>query len=171
MFAGFLVVLLVEPAEQVLEYGSHGVVVEARDPHCLVLVGNRIGAEIHCRGQEPLDQCVEHTATGEPGGLVSELELFEDVLDVGREPVEVGVEVVAELLLRGGASQVPKREWRCVVELLAGCLLQRPSLVGDVGFVETLFRSMTCCFVGSSTASRRRITVMGRMTSRYFPRT
>ena len=83
VFAGLLVVLLVEPADQVLEYGSHGVVVEPWDPHRVVLVENRVGAEIHCRGQEPLNQCVEHTAAGEPGGLVPELELLEDILDVG----------------------------------------------------------------------------------------
>ena len=33
------------------------------------------------------------------------------------------------------------------------------------------FIARTSCFVGSSTASRRRITVIGRITSRYFPRT
>ena len=31
--------------------------------------------------------------------------------------------------------------------------------------------SSTACFVGSSTASRRRSTIIGRITSRYLPRT
>ena len=66
---------------------------------------------------------------GEPGNLVSELELLQDVLDVGREPVQVGVEVVSELLLRGGVSQVPQGEWRGVEELLPGRLLKGACLV------------------------------------------
>ena len=33
------------------------------------------------------------------------------------------------------------------------------------------FSSRTCCLVGSSTASSRRMTVMGSITSRYLPRT
>ena len=69
VFAGFLVVLLVEPADQVLEYGSHGMVVEAQGsspsrPHW----ESELGLKFTVAGEEPLDQCVEHPAIGEPGG-------------------------------------------------------------------------------------------------------
>ena len=48
---------------------------------------------------------------GESAQLVAEFELLQDVLDVGREPVQVGVEVVAQLLLRCAGGEVFKAEW------------------------------------------------------------
>jgi hypothetical protein len=42
--------------------------------------------------------------------LVAELEVLEDVLDVGREAVEVGLEVGLELLLAGAGLEVAQGE-------------------------------------------------------------
>ena len=89
-------------------------------------------------GQEPFDKGVERAAGREAGYLVSELELLQDVLDVWREPVQVGVEVVSELLLRGGVPEVPQCERGGVEELLPGRLLKGTCLIGDSCFVKPL---------------------------------
>ena len=49
---------------------------------------------------------------------VAELEVVEDVLHVGREPVEVGREIRGELLAIGAGAQVPQGEAGGVVERL-----------------------------------------------------
>ena len=139
VFAGFLVVLFVEPPEQVLEDGPHGVVVQPGQSDLSLVVQDRGGAEVHCLGQEPFNQGVESAAGREPGYLVSELKLLQDVLDVGREPVQVGVEVISELLLGGGVPEVPQGKRRGVEELLPGRLLEGTCLVRDVLFVHPLF--------------------------------
>ena len=107
----------------------------------------------------------------QPGNLVAELELLQDLLDVGREAVEVRFEVGPEPLLLADRSQVAEPEGGCVIEGLAGRLAQRLAswLVIPAASICSFMRS-TASFVGSRTASRRRMTVMGRMTSRYLPR-
>jgi hypothetical protein len=44
--------------------------------------------------------------------LVAELEVVEDILDVGREAIEVGLEVGLELLLAGAGLEVTQGELR-----------------------------------------------------------
>ncbi len=106
------------------------------------------------------------------GDLVAELELVQDLLHVGREAIQVGFEVGLELLLPGAGAQVAQGERGGIVEGLTGSLAQGGVLVGDPGLVEAASScSSTACLVGSSTASSRRMTVMGRITSRYLPRT
>ena len=99
VLAGLLVVLLVETAHQVLEDRPHGVVVQPGEPHRPVLVQDRFGAEIDLRVEEAGDDVAQGVSVGESAYLVAELELLQDVLDVGGEAVHVGVEVVPELLL------------------------------------------------------------------------
>ena len=102
VLAGLLVVLFVEAADQFLEDRAHGVVVEAGQ-----LARSRrrsstgLRAEVDRRVEELLDQVAEGVGLGERGNLVAELEVVEDVLDVGREAVEVGLEIGLELLLAG----------------------------------------------------------------------
>ena len=86
--------------------------------------------------EELLDQRAEGVGLGEPRDLVAELELLEDVLHVGREAVEVGLEVGLELLLAGAGSEIAQRELRGVVEGLTGGLPQGLVLVDDAGLVE-----------------------------------
>ena len=138
MFAGFLVVILVEPPEQVLKDGPHGVVVQPGQSDLSVVVQDGVGAEVHCLGQEPFNEGVECAAGREAGYLVSELEHFQDLLDVWREPIQVGVEVISELLLGGGVPEVPQGKRRGVEELLSCRLLEGPCLVRDVLFVQPL---------------------------------
>ena len=101
VLAGLLVVLLVEPADQLLEDRAHRVVVEAGMLHRAVAVQHRVRAEVDRRVEELLDQRAERVGLREPRDLVAELEVVEDVLDVRREAVEVGLEVGLELLLAG----------------------------------------------------------------------
>ena len=142
MFAGFPVVLLVEAAHQILKDGAHGVVVQTRQPDRLTIFKQRFGAEVDFRRQELADQRIQGVGLRKAVQLIMELELVEDVRDVGREAVQIGNEVPEELLPGRPGDEVPQGERRGVIEGLAG----------------------------SSTASRRRSTVMGRMASRYLPR-
>ena len=125
VLAGLLVVLLVEAADQLLEDRAHGVVVEAGMLDRAVAVQDRVGAEVDVGSRELLDQRAEGVGLREPRDLVAELEVVEDVLDVRREAVEVGLEVGLELLLAGAGLEVAQRELRGVVERLAGGLAQR----------------------------------------------
>ena len=50
VLAGLLVVVLVEAAHQVLEYGSHGVIVQSGVPHRAVGVQDRFGTEVYLGG-------------------------------------------------------------------------------------------------------------------------
>ena len=101
VLAGLLVVLLVEAADQLLEDGAHGVVVEAGQLDRAVAVQHRLGAEVDRRVQELLDERAQDVGLRQARDLVAELEVVEDLLHVGREAVEVGLEVGPELLLAG----------------------------------------------------------------------
>ncbi len=118
VLAGFFVVLLVEAPHQLLEDRAHRVVVEPRMLDGGVAIHDRLGAEVDRGGEELLDQRAERVGLGEARDLVPELELLEDVLDVRREAVEVGLEVGLELLLVRARLQVAQRELRGVVERL-----------------------------------------------------
>ena len=93
MFAGFLVVLFVEAADQVFKDCAHGVVVQAGQTDGAVLIQLRLRAEVDLGGEEALDDGIQDVALGQAVDLVTELELFEDVLNVGGEPVQVCLKV------------------------------------------------------------------------------
>ena len=130
VLAGFLVVVLVEHAHEVLEDGAHGVIVEAGQ------LAHGPGAEVDVLVEELLDELAEAVGLGEPGDLIPKLEVLEDVLHVRREAVEIGHEVVLERLLRLAGLQVAQEEGRGVVEGLAGGGAQGVVLVGDLFLVE-----------------------------------
>jgi hypothetical protein len=108
VLARLLVVLLVELADQLLEDRAHRVVVDA---------GRR---QVDLGIEELVDQRAERVGARERRQLVAELEVLEDVLDVGREAVEVVLEVGQELLLAAAGLEVAQGELRGVVEGLAG---------------------------------------------------
>jgi len=72
--------------------------------------------------------------------LVAELEVLENVLDVGREAVQVVLEVREQPLLAAARPEVAQGELRGVVERLAGGIAQGGALLGDAGAVEHLLR-------------------------------
>ena len=138
MFAGFLVVFLVELADQFLEDRAHGVVVHAGMLHGAVGVEDRIGAEIDFGIEELADERAERVGLGERGELVAEFEVLEDVLNVRREAVQVVLEVGEQLLLAAAGFEVAQGELRGVVERLARGGGERGALLGDAGLVEHL---------------------------------
>ena len=73
-------------------------VVEARIPDRVVSVLYRGWAEVDVRRGNLLDERTQGVGLREPRDLVTELEVLENVLYVGREAVEVGLEVGPELL-------------------------------------------------------------------------
>ena len=136
VLARLLVVLLVEAAHQLLEDRAHAVIVEPGMLHRAVAVAHRIGAQVEFGRGELLDQRAQGIGAGQPRNLVAELEVVEDVLHVGREPVEVGGEIGSELLAVRAGAQVPQGEAGGVVERLSGRLAQGRILLHHAGAVE-----------------------------------
>jgi len=74
--------------------------------HRTVGIHHGIRAQIDGGRGELLDQRPQGVGFGEAGELVAELEVVENVLDVGGEAVQVGLEVSLELLPARLGSQV-----------------------------------------------------------------
>ena len=87
MFTSFLVVFLIEPTHQFLKDGAHAVVVDA------------VGGEVDLGIEELADQGAQSVGFGESGQLVAELEVIDDVLNVGGKAVQVVFEISEKLLL------------------------------------------------------------------------
>ena len=88
--------------------------------------------------EELVDQRADGVGLRQRRELVAELEVVEDVLDVGREAVEIVLEVGEQLLLAAAGLQVAQRELRGVVEGLSGGVAERGPLLGDARLVEHL---------------------------------
>ena len=136
VLARLLVVLLVEAADQLLEDRAHPVVVEAGIPDRAVSVLHRGGAEVDVRRGELLDERTQGVGLREPRDLVAELKVLENVLYVGREAVEVGLEVGPELLPASAGPKVAQGERRGVVEGLSRRLPEGRVLLDDAGLVR-----------------------------------
>ena len=95
-------------------------------------------AQIDVLGEELLNELAEAVGLHQLADLVPKLEVFDDVLHVRREAVEVGDEVVLERLLRLAGLEVTQEEGRGVVESLAGSHPQRSVLINDSLAVEVL---------------------------------
>ena len=65
-------------------------------------VAHRVGAQVDVGRGEFLDQRAQGVGARQARDLVAELEVFEDVLHVGRESAQVRLEVGGELLAVGG---------------------------------------------------------------------
>ena len=139
VLARLLVVLLVEAPDQLLEYRAHAVVVEPGMPDRAVGVLHRGGTQVDVGRGELLDQRAQRVGLRQPRDLVAELEVVEDVLHVGGEPVEPSPEVGLELLSVRAGAQVPQGELRCVVEVLFGHCSQRAILLDDASVIEQRF--------------------------------
>lgn len=78
MFSGFLVILLIEFTDQLLEDGTHAVVIKAGMLEyglCLVLI-NRIRAQVNIRRRELPNDCAKYIRVHHRVDLVTELELI-----------------------------------------------------------------------------------------------
>ncbi|OPY18727.1 MAG: hypothetical protein A4E74_00377 [Syntrophus sp. PtaB.Bin075] len=83
VLTGFFVVFFVEAADQLLEDGAHRVVVECWKQLVAVHVLHWFGTEIDAAVEELFDQVAEDVRLDQRGDLVAELELVENLLDVG----------------------------------------------------------------------------------------
>ena len=111
-------------------------VVEAGIPDRVVSVFYRGWAEVDVRRGNLLDERTQGVGLREPRDLVAELEVLENVLYVGREAVEVGLEVGPELLPARAGPEVAQGELRGVVEGLTRRLPEGRVLLDDAGLVE-----------------------------------
>ena len=136
VFARLLVVLLVEPPDELLEDGAHRVVVEPFEPDGAVPVHDGPGTEVDGVVEELLDEVAERVGLDKGRNLVAKLELVEDLLHVGGEAVEVRLEVDSQPLLLGPVGKVAKKVRRRVVEGLAGGLAECGVLVRNPRRVE-----------------------------------
>ena len=71
-------------------------VVERREKLVAVHVLHRLGAEVDAVVEELLDQVAEDVGLDQGRDLVAELELVEDLLDVGRKAVQIRFEIGLE---------------------------------------------------------------------------
>jgi hypothetical protein len=80
--------------------------------------------EIYIGVEEFVDQRANRVRLRQRLQLVPELEVLQNVLDVGREAVEVILEIGEELLLATARLEVAQRELRRVIEGLPGSITQ-----------------------------------------------
>jgi hypothetical protein len=111
-------------------------------------------------GGELFDDQVEQAVLVELLDLGGEVEALEDVPGGRREGPDVGVEVFAQVILV--AEQRLEIQRRGIEEALAGLPQQEGGFRPAAFFAAN--SASTAALVGSSTQSRRRRTVNGRMT-------
>ena len=133
VFAGFGVIFFIELAHQVFKDGAHGMIIQTGQ------IADWAGTEVDVFVQKLLDQLAEAIGFGEFGDLIPELEVFDDVLDVGRKAVEVSQKVVFEGLPGLSGLQVTEGKGGGVVERLFGCRAQGSVLIGDFCPIECGF--------------------------------
>ena len=136
VLAGLFVVLLVEPPDQFLEDGAHGVVVQAGMADGSVEIQDRFRTEVYVGRGKLLDERAQSVGLGELGDLIAELEILQDVLNAGREPVEVVLEIGLELLSAGPGPQVLEGKLGGVEECVARRLPKGHLLVGHPHLVQ-----------------------------------
>ena len=106
-------------------------------PHRAVGVQYRVWAQVDVGRRQLLDQRAQGVGSGQARDLVAELEVVENILHVGREAVEISLEVGGELLAAGAGSEIAQGESGGVVEGLAGGLSQGRVLFNDARGVES----------------------------------
>ena len=99
VFARFLVVLFIELADQFLKDRAHRMVVDAG------------GGQIDLGVEKLVYQRTERVGFRERCELVAEFEVVENVLNVGREPVQIVLKVGEELLLAATGFEIAQREF------------------------------------------------------------
>lgn len=82
MLTGLLVVVFVELSNEFLKDRTHGVVVHCRVFDRAVAVEDGIGAEVHLGIKKFFDQRSDGVSLRKGGDLVTEFEIFNDVLNI-----------------------------------------------------------------------------------------
>jgi hypothetical protein len=130
---GFFIVLFVEAPHQLLKDRAHGVVVEARLSNRSVAVEDGNGLRFTA-GSRNFSMSVPAHRLSKGAEPDCGIQIIEDVLYIGREAVEVGLEVGPELAC--ARFEVAQVELGGVVEGLTGCLAQREVLARDARLIQ-----------------------------------
>ena len=138
VFAGFLVIFLVELTDQFLENRTHTVVVQTgmlENGLFLILV-HRIRAEVDVRRYKFFNDCAENVCLDHGVDLIAELELLQNLLHIRRETVQIGFKIRFQGLLLRTAGKVAQTERRRIAKSLSRRIAQRRPLVIDTGLVQ-----------------------------------
>ena len=138
VFAGFLIVFLVELTDQFLENRTHAVVVQTgmlEDGPFFILV-YRVWAEVNIRGYKFFNNCAENVCLDHGIDLITELELLQNLLHIRRKAVKICFKVRFQCLLLRTAGKVTQTERRCIAKSLSRHVAQRRPLVIDTCRVQ-----------------------------------
>ena len=133
VFAGFLIVLLVELTDQFLENRTHAVVVQTgmlEDGPFFVFV-HRVWAEVDVRRYKFFNDCTEDICLDHGVNLIAELELLQNLLHIRRESVKICFKIRFQGLLFRTAGKVAQTERRCIAKSLSSHVAQCRPLVID----------------------------------------
>ena len=136
VFAGFLVVLLVELTDQFLENRTHAVVVQTGmlENGLFFVFVHRVRTEVNIRRYKFFNDCTEDICLDHSVDLIAELELLQDLLYIWRETIKICFKVRFQCLLLRTAGKVAQTERRCIAKSLSRHVAQCRPLVID-----------TCC--------------------------
>src|SRR5262249_10348072 len=97
-------------------------VVKRREFYVAVGIKHRLRAKVYRRVEKPFDQAAKDIGSNQPRDLVAEFKLVENLLDVRREAVKIGLEIYFELLLACARLKVAQGEFGCIVECFPSSL-------------------------------------------------
>src|SRR5262245_58288456 len=106
MLTRLFVVLFIEAADQLFEDRPHGMVIQCWKAFRTIDVEYRLGTKVDRVVEKLLDQAAEDVGFDQCGDLVAEFKFIEDLLNIGREAVKIGLEIGLELLCPSTATQV-----------------------------------------------------------------
>ena len=136
VFAGFLVVLLVELTDQFLKNRTHTMVVQTRmlENGLFFILVHWVRTEVDVRRYKFFNDCAEDVCLDHSVDLIAELELLQDLLHIWRETIKICFKVRFQCLLLRTAGKVSQTERRCIAKSLSHHVAQCRPLVID-----------TCC--------------------------
>ena len=133
MFAGFLVVLLVELTDQFLENRTHAVVVQTGmlENGLFFVFVHRVRTEVNIRRYKFFNNCAENVCLDHGIDLITELELLQNLLHIRREAVKICFKIRFQCLLLRTAGKVAQTERRRIAKSLSHHVAQCRPLVID----------------------------------------
>ena len=121
VFPCFLVVVLIEFANQFLKNRTHTVIVQSgvlHDSLGIILI-DRLWGEVDIRRDKFLNHRPQNIRLNHRVNLVAELELLQDFLYIGRKTIQISFKVSFQRLLLCAAGQITQAERRCITECLS----------------------------------------------------
>ena len=94
-------------------------------------IPEEIDRDVRAYADKLLDDRAENIGLDHGCNLVAELELVQNLLDVGRKAVQIGFKIRLKLLACRTSGQIAQAEGRCVAEGLPCGVAQCAPLVGD----------------------------------------